>query len=240
MVRAGLSRNRRAEIEKSLGYNFVDPGLLLEALTHSSVTRIDRGKQAGWRSNERLEFLGDRVVGLIVANLLIEAFPDEPEGALSRRHDSLIRRETLADIARDLGMGQWLTLGRSEMESGGRANPAILADGCEALIGALYLDGGFDVVRAFVIKHWSPRIGEMGKPPRDPKTELQEWAQAQGLALPDYRMIARSGPAHSPTFQIEVSIENKGHQTATGPSKRVAEQEAARLLLNQLAEALVA
>ncbi|MEO1017685.1 MAG: ribonuclease III [Pseudomonadota bacterium] len=225
---------QRAAIEDALGYHFANRATLNEALTHASASRPGRGAKRGRPSYERLEFLGDRVVGLIVAHLLIEEFPDEPEGALSPRHDALVRREMLAEIAIEIGINEWLELAAGEQESGGRGNPSILADCCEALIGALYLDGGYKAASAFVRRYWLPRIARMGQPPRDPKTELQEWAHAQKLPLPDYQVLAHSGPAHAPTFEVEVTVQGKGSRTSVGRSKRLAEQTAAQRLLADL------
>ena len=228
--------------EHVLGYQFQHRDLLVEALTHSSVvgrtqrraTQRRRPKKDRRRSNERLEFLGDRVLGLIVAHLLIEAFPDDAEGALTRRHDALVRRETLAEIAGDLGLGQLLSLAQGEIGGGGRTNPGILADCCEAVLGALYLDGGMRPAENFIRQYWSTRLNEMKNPPRDGKTALQEWAQARGLERPVYHTITSSGPAHAPTFFVEVELDANSKATGEGSSKRAAEQMAAEMLLRDL------
>ena len=227
----GLLRNELAGIEARIGHLFTDQVLLREALTHRSATRSGRRIQ---RSNERLEFLGDRVLDLVIAALLFIRFPDEGEGALSQRQAGLVRRETLAEIAVELGLADWLALARSEDESGGRSNPAILADALEAVIGALYLDGGLAAAEAFIRRHWQQRLSEMRGPPRDAKTALQEWTQSRGLGLPDYRVTRTSGPAHAPTFEIVVALADVASATATGGSKRAAEQAAAEQLLAEL------
>jgi len=226
-----------AEVEHAVGHGFADRRLLREALTHSSATVTGRRRQTRrHRSNERLEFLGDRVLGLVVADLLMAAYPEEPEGALTHRHDALVRRETLAEVAAEIGLGRWLSLARGEEEGGGRANPAILANSCEALIGAVYLDGGLAAARAFIERHWAGRIEAVRTPPRDAKTALQEWAQARGLDRPGYAVVQSSGPAHAPMFTVEVSLGERGQETALAKSKRAAEQAAAERLLERLKE----
>ncbi|HEX5080004.1 MAG TPA: ribonuclease III [Geminicoccaceae bacterium] len=214
-------------IEATLGHRFAERALLTEALTHSSAT----GRGRSGRSNERLEFLGDRVLGLVIADLLIGRYPREGEGDLSRRHAALVRRETLAEVGRDLGVAQWLVVGRSEEDAGGRANPALLANVVEALIGALYLDAGLAAAERFILEHWSPRLETMAVPPRDAKTTLQEWAQSRGLGLPVYEVAAVAGPAHAPRFDVSVSLAGFAPGRAVAGSKRAAEQAAAEELL---------
>jgi len=214
-------------IEARLGHRFADRSLLTEALTHSSAT----GRRRARRSNERLEFLGDRVLGLVIADLLISGYPDEVEGDLSRRHAALVRREALAEVAGDLGVAPWLVVGRSEEEAGGRANPALLANVVEALIGALYIDAGLEVAARFIQQHWLPRLEAMAVPPRDGKTALQEWAQSRGLGLPIYEVAAVAGPAHAPRFDVAVSLGDFAPCRAVAGSKRAAEQAAAEKLL---------
>jgi ribonuclease III len=221
----------RRELERRLGYQFREPRLLREALTHSSATRL-KGKRR--RTNERLEFLGDRVVGLAVAELLIRRYPDEPEGTLTSRLSALVREPALAATARELGLGAWLEVARSEEEAGGRERPAILADALEALMGAVYLDGGWEAAAAIVRRCLEPRLETMVGPPRDAKTALQEWTQSRGLGLPEYRVTKTSGPAHAPMFEIAASLGDLASATATGGSKRAAEQAAAELLLARL------
>jgi len=217
-------------LKQALGHRFADPGLLDEALTHSSVASAGDRR----RTNERLEFLGDRVLGLVVADMLFDRFPDEDEGALARRHAALVRRESLARVAESIGLAESIRLSRGEEDAGGRKNPGLLADACEAVIAALYLDGGIDVAATFIRDQWDAMMAEDVRPPKDAKTELQEWAQARGLALPRYREVGREGPAHAPMFSIEVSLADRTPASASGPSKRAAEQAAAEAMLEEL------
>ncbi len=231
-----LSQARRTELETALGYAFRDPRSLEEALTHASYLQRPRGRAPqGGRSYQRLEFLGDRVLGLAVAHLLIEKFPDAAEGALTQRQTALVRKESLAEVARRLELGQWLQVGSSEIDSAGGVRPTLLADSCEALIGAIYLDGGLPAARAFIERHWRPMIEAVQSVPRDAKMELQEWAQARSLETPVYRLIATSGPAHAMTFTVEVSLADQTAVTATGATKRIAERTAAQQMLQQIA-----
>jgi len=228
----GVGADVKAKIEAWVEHRFSDLSLLTEALTHPSAT--GRGKNA-LRNNQRLEFLGDRVLGLIVAHLLIARFPHEEEGPLSRRHAALVRRETLAEIAGSFGLGDMLTFARSEEAGNGRVNPSILADALEALIGALYLDGGLEPAEHFVRARWESHARAMGQPPRDAKTALQEWAQGRGLSLPSYTLIDTSGPAHAPLFEVQVSLADFPPMAASASSKRQAEQAAAKALLEAVA-----
>lgn len=224
----------RAKVEAWIGHQFADQSLLVEALTHPSATR--RGKDAP-RNNQRLEFLGDRVLGLVVAHLLIARFPHEEEGPLSKRHAALVRKETLARIAREFGLGDTLTFARSEEAGNGRVKPSILADALEALIGAIYLDGGLEPAARFIRGQWEPHVQAMGQqPPRDAKTALQEWAQGRGLTLPSYTLTDTSGPAHAPLFEVQVSLAAFPPVTASATSKRQAEQAAAKALLAELVD----
>ncbi len=220
-----------AKVEAWVNHQFSDRSLLQEALTHPSATR--RGKNAS-RNNQRLEFLGDRVLGLVVAHLLIARFPNEDEGPLSRRHAGLVRRETLAKIASDMGLGHMLTFARGEEASKGRDNPSILADALEALIGALYLDAGLVPAENFIREKWDSHVNVMERPPRDAKTALQEWAQARGFALPTYSLTNTEGPAHAPRFEVQVTLAEFRPTTASASSKRQAEQAAAEALLAAL------
>ncbi len=226
------------DLAKIIGYEFVRRELLLEALTHPSALaaerRRDRRRKLVKRGYERLEFLGDRVLGLVVANLLWRRFEDEPEGALTRRHTHLVRREALARVAEAIELGRHLVLSRAEGAAGAAGNPGILADACEALIAAIFVDGGFAAASSFVRRFWEPLIDEMEEPPRDPKTALQEWAQARGLALPAYELVSTSGPDHSPLFTVAASVAGGDQATATASSKRLAEARAAASLLNRL------
>jgi len=227
-----------ADVQAVIGYRFADVGLLAEALTHASAVSLGRrqrkGGKAAARSNERLEFLGDRVLGLVIAHFLIERYPDEAEGGLTHRHSMLVRRETLAEVATEIGLGQWLDVAHRGRGSGGMANPTILADACEALIGAVFLDGGFDAASSVVRRHWHERVLDMTESPRDAKTMLQVWALARGRNLPSYRILDSEGPAHAPVFTVEVCIDGLGCATAEAGAKRAAEQAAAGLLLAQL------
>ncbi len=223
MEKGGASRDLSCDLADRLGHRFRRPDLLEQALTHASIA-------SGVGANfERLEFLGDRVLGLAIAHVLYERFPDESEADMARRHGALVRRDALADVARGLGLGRFLRMARGEDDSGGRDNPTILADACEALLGALYLDGGFAPAERLVRAHWLPLIERSPLPPRDAKTMLQEWAQARGLPLPDYILVASAGPPHEPIFDIEARL--AGHEPATGRgrSRRAAEQEAAAM-----------
>jgi ribonuclease III len=224
-----------------LGHDFARSDLLAEALTHTSalVPERRRGRRAmpARRGYDRLEFLGDRVLGLVIADLLWRRFESEPEGLLTRRHTHLVRRETLARVAEGIGLGRHLVLSRAEAAAGAAANPGILADACEAVIAAIYLDGGFAAAAGFVRRWWEPLIAEMEGPPRDPKTALQEWAQARGLGLPLYELVATSGPDHAPRFTVAASVPNGYTATATASSKRTAETGAAAVLLDRLAAA---
>lgn len=223
------------DLAAALGHGFADPALLTEAVTHPSVGGIT-GKGATPRGHgpdyERLEFLGDRVLGLIVAEWLLERFPADREGDLARRHTALVKRETLAEVAELVGIGAYLHLSPGEQGSGGRSNRTILGDACEAVIGALYLDGGMEAARRFVRTHWAGRIeGTTAPPPRDGKTALQEWAQGQGKPLPVYEIVDRSGPAHEPLFEVAVRVKGLPEARGLGRSRRAAETEAARALL---------
>jgi len=214
----------------ALDHRFKDPGLLARALTHRSQLKGQRG---GIESNERLEFVGDRVLGLLVAEWLVERFPAEREGGLGRRLARLVDRDTLASVARSIGVGVALTVPASEEAAGVRDRDSVLADACEALIGALYLDGGLAAARRFVRRHWADRVERMAEAPRDPKTALQEWAQARGLPLPAYRTVASEGPSHRPRFTVVVAL-GENAAKADGTTKREAEKRAAALLLARL------
>ncbi|HEY5597299.1 MAG TPA: ribonuclease III [Kiloniellales bacterium] len=219
-------------LARLLGHDFVQPELLRQALTHPSAA--NRRPGGGDDSYQRLEFLGDRVLGLVIADLLLRRFPDEPQGPLALRHVDLVRRETLAEVGRGLNLGRYLRLAKGEEAAGERDNPALLADACEAVIGALYLDGGFPAAHAVIEKYWAPMVAATGRPPQDAKTALQEWAQARALPLPDYQEVERTGPAHDPLFTVEVRIEGQRAERGEGRSKRLAEQAAAERLLRRL------
>lgn len=219
-------KRKHSDLEKSLGYRFKDPELATRALTHSST----RGK--GARSdNERLEFLGDRVLGLAMARALLEAYPEDPEGELARRFNQLVKREACAGVARAIGLGDHMILSDSEAGSGGRQKDTILADAIEALLGAIFVDSGFDKANAVVLKLWGESLAALPTSTVDPKSALQEWAQGRGLPLPRYVEISRSGPDHAPKFVSEVRITGCKPAQGTGASKRAAEQAAATALL---------
>ncbi|MEP1586682.1 MAG: ribonuclease III [Tateyamaria sp.] len=217
-----------AAFEVRIGHKFTQPELLIEAVTHASMSSATRN------DNQRLEFLGDRVLGLVMAEALLAADVDAPEGTLAPRFNALVRKETCADVARDIGLGDVLRLGRSEMMSGGRRKLALLGDAVEAVIAAVYLDAGFDVARALIVRLWGTRIGRVEEDARDAKTALQEWAQARGLAPPAYIETARTGPDHAPEFTIEAKLDTGEVARATARSKREAQQAAAKALLTQL------
>jgi ribonuclease-3 len=223
-----MRRPRTAELTGRLGHGFRDATLLEQALTHPSAASAARP------DNQRLEFLGDRVLGLCIAEALLEAYPHAAEGALAPRFNALVRRETLAEVALEIGLGEHLRLGRSESLSGGRRKAAILADATEAVIAALYLDGGMMAARAFIAAHWRDRLHELTSAPTDAKTRVQEWAQARGLAPPAYRLVERSGPDHAPVFTVEAELETGETASGRAGSKKTAEQEAATALLGQL------
>jgi ribonuclease III len=227
------------ELPRVIGYEFARRELLEEALTHPSALVLESRRRhrrvPTKRGYERLEFLGDRVLGLVVADCLWRRFEGESEGDLARRHTHLVRREALVRVAERIGLGRYLFLSRSEAAAGGAANPGILADACEALIAAIYLDGGFEAASALVRRFWEPLIEEMEEPPRDPKTALQEWAQARGPALPAYELVSTNGPDHAPLFTVMASVAGVDPATATASSKRVAEAKAAAILLDRLA-----
>lgn len=231
-----MTRKRKySELEKALGHRFKDQDLITRALTHSST----RG--SGSRDdNERLEFLGDRVLGLAISGALIDAFPTAAEGDLARRFNQLVKRETCAAVGRSIELGRHLILSDSEASSGGREKDTIIADGIEALLGAAYLDAGFDKSNAMVLRLWQGYLAGKAHAAADPKSALQEWAQGRGLALPRYVEVARSGPDHAPRFVSEVRITGCKPAQGTGTSKRAAEQAAASAMLTRegvLAEA---
>lgn len=211
-----------------LGYDFTKPDFLVRSVTHSSMVSPHRD------DNQRLEFLGDRVLGLVMAEALLAADPGAPEGLLAPRFNALVRREACADVARQIDLGAVLKLGRSEMKSGGRRKEALLADAMEAVIAAVYQDGGFDAARRVILHLWGKRVGDVADDARDAKTSLQEWAQARGEVPPNYVEVARSGPDHQPIFTIEVRLASGSSEQATAGSKRHAEQAAAAALLQKV------
>ena len=214
------------ELEIRIGHTFRDPALLTTALTHRSL--------GGGTHNQRLEFLGDAVLGMLIAELLYQEFPGEAEGDLSRRLVSLVNGEQLTEIAQELGLGALLQLSASEIEQGGRQNPSNLEDAVEALLGAVYLDGGLKAAHGVIERFWQPRATAMKSPPKDAKTALQEWAQARGLPLPEYIVISAEGPSHAPLFVIEAVVQGHAPARAEAGTKRLAERLAAQALLATL------
>ena len=218
--------------ERRLGYEFSNLSLLIEALTHSSVASDFR------KDNQRLEFLGDRVLGLVMAEALLEIDQTAPEGTLAPRFNALVRKETCAEVARQIELGGVLKIGRSEMLSGGRRKDALLGDGMEAVIAAIYKDGGFEVAKTIIINLWGDRIKNVKGDARDAKTMLQEWAQARGQNPPNYEVISRSGPDHAPDFLVKVILDSGETSEALAGSKRQAEQMAAKALLQKIGEVI--
>ena len=224
--------NRRAaaiaELEARIGHVFHDRELLERALTHASVgegaTKV--------RHYERLEFLGDRVLNLLAAERLMSLDGEAREGELSRRLANLVNFHACADVARDIGLGEALRLSASATKIGARDSDGVLGDACEALMGALYIDAGLDAVRAFFLHFWAKAFADLDAPRgKDPKTQLQEWAQGRGLALPTYEVVAREGPDHAPSFTVQVTIEGYDPEAAQGRSKQEAEKAAALVML---------
>lgn len=211
-----------------IGHDFRRPELLLRAVTHSSIATPSRP------DNQRLEFLGDRVLGLVMAEALLAADRGASEGQLAPRFNALVRKETCAAVAREVNLGEVLKLGRSEMMSGGRRKEALLADAMEAVIAAVHLDAGFEAAKALVLRLWGDRIGSVEADARDAKTSLQEWAQGRGLPPPSYTELGREGPDHQPVFTVEVRLSTGETEVARAGSKRQAEQAAARALLARM------
>jgi ribonuclease III len=240
-ISALIAAPAKEDPARLIGHMFARPALLAAALTHPSA--LSPSKQGRRRTRrgapppnyERLEFLGDRVLGLVIADLLWRRFEHEPEGDLTRRLTNLVRRDALARVGAAIGLDRHLRLSPAEAAAGAARNPAILADVVEAVIAAIYLDAGFAAAFAFVERFWEPLIAEMAGPPRDPKTALQEWAQGRGLPLPDYRLVATSGPDHAPQFTVSVRVAGHDEASATSSSKRAAETAAAATLLERLA-----
>ncbi len=215
------------ELSTKLGHVFINPALLKLALTHSSA----RAGANFTDDNERLEFLGDRVLGLAVAELLEDQFPDAREGELARWFNQLVRAETCAQVALDLDLGHYILMSGGEAGSAGLRKKTILANACEAVLGAVFADGGYEPARAVVQRFWAPQLYTLGFTSPDAKSVLQEWAQGRGLALPLYREVAREGPDHAPRFTAEVQIDGVAPERGQGANKRAAEQAAALALL---------
>lgn len=211
-----------------IGHDFAQPDLLVRAVTHPSVSSPTR------QHNQRLEFLGDRVLNLVIAEALYEEDQDASEGQLAPRYNTLIRKETCAEVAAGIDLGAVLRLGRSEQRTGGRRKMTLLGDAMEAVIGAIYLDAGFPAAREVVLRLWGDRVAKVAEDATDAKTALQEWAQARGLTPPAYVETGREGPDHAPQFRIEARLGNGETAEAVAGSKRAAEQAAARALLDRI------
>src|SRR4051812_47525691 len=225
-----MSRKAKSldELETRIGHVFADKAILERALTHISAASPKQGRGGSY---QRLEFLGDHVLGLAVSDMLYRAFPKGDEGELSRRLADLVRRETCADVARAIDLGAALRLGGSESNAGGRRRTATLADVCEALIGAVFVDGGYPAAAGLIERLWYARMMTPARPLRDPKTMLQEWAQGRGLPTPTYREVERKGPHHNPEFRVAVDVPKLAPAEGVGRSKRAAEQAAAAAML---------
>ena len=217
----------RKALEEELGHTFADPKLLRQALTHAS-TRSESGRRT---DNERLEFLGDRVLGLVIAEWLEETFPEADEGDLAKRYNRLVRREACAWVARSLRLGDAMIMSTAEADQGGRDKDTILADGCEAILGAVFLEAGYSGAKKLIRRIWQPRFDGASSLDADPKSALQEWAQGRGLPLPVYDDVARHGPDHAPNFVTEVHISKHKPAQGQGATKRAAQQAAAAAML---------
>lgn len=230
----GTNAEALAALSETLGHKFARAELLREALTHPSVASGQTRKKKTSSPYERLEFLGDRVLGLVIAQWLYELYPNASEGELAKRHASLVNRDALKGVAMEIHLGDALHLAHGEEATASRKNLTTLSDAMEAVIGALYLDGGLEPAVRFIKRFWNLSIHE-AHTPADPKTALQEWAQGKGLPLPTYKVVAHSGPAHAPKFEIEVSVKGQPPLCAVGHSKREAEKTAAQALLERIA-----
>lgn len=222
-----LAPEQRKGLEEALGYHFKDEKLLDRAMTHRSAAQ---GHAAEW-SNERLEFLGDRILGLVMVETLLERFPKMREGELAPRLNAMVSRETCAVVGASLGLGQFLIVDRSERATGGPEKPSLLANAIEAVIGAIYTDGGLEKSRKFVLKVWKKQLQASPELGRDPKSALQEWTQGEGLSTPVYRHVSREGPDHAPVFTVTVNVPGHEPVPGVGSSKQLAEREAARAML---------
>lgn len=213
-------------LETRLGYTFQNRSFLEHALTHSS--------RSGTVNNERIEFLGDRVLNLVMAESLFRQFPEESEGSLAKRHSALVQGRMLTIIGGIIGLGEFINLSDAERQSGGAENENILSDAMEATLGAIFLDGGLDPAREVILRLWGDNLVTLTEAHQDPKTELQEWVQARGLPLPEYEIVGKSGPDHAPRFEVEVRVRGYDPIIAEGPSRRHGEKTAAQRMLAQL------
>jgi ribonuclease III len=227
-VEAAVAPARKfKELETRVGYQFKSRDLLKKALTHASVRQASSKR----RDNERLEFLGDRVLGLAVAEMLTEAFPKAHEGELARWFNQLVRAETCAEVAQQWDLGDYIVMSGGEAGSGGRRKKTILANACEAVLGAVFADAGYEGAKGVVRRFWEPQFAALELAAPDAKSLLQEWAQGRGLPLPRYLEVAREGPDHAPRFTAEVQIEGVSPERGQGTNKREAEQAAALAVL---------
>jgi ribonuclease III len=217
-------------IEERIGHKFADAALLMTAMTHVSALKPSRKRG---ESYQRLEFLGDHVLGLIVSDMLYRAFPNADEGELSKRLADLVRKESCADVAKSLGLAEDIKLGAVGAGAGARLRKSVLGDICEAVIGAVFLDGGYPAASEFVERNWTERMRKPRQPLRDPKTVLQEWAQGKGLPTPVYREVERTGPHHDPQFRVAVDLPGLAPAEGVGGSKRAAEKVAASVMIER-------
>ncbi|BAO99679.1 ribonuclease III [Wolbachia endosymbiont of Cimex lectularius] len=224
--------NLNNAISKIINYRFKNDAILEEALTHPSLNKRNSKNQT--ENYERLEFLGDSILNMIVSAILFKLFPEEREGALAKRKTDLVCGSTIANVAKEIELGDFIIMNNSERCNGGKCNLKNLENALEALIGAIYIDGGFKSVEGFVTQHWEKLAKDMLIPPQDPKTSLQEWTQKNKLLLPEYELAKQTGPAHNPEFTISIRIENYGEVSARASSKKVAEQKAAELMLEKI------
>ncbi|MEP1441443.1 MAG: ribonuclease III [Hyphomicrobiales bacterium] len=225
MVASDAAKPDLDTLQEALDYRFQNADLLIRAITHRSS--LPGGGDDPSLSYQRLEFMGDRVLALVIADLLYQAFPNAEEGELARRLTGLVRKETCADVARDWNASNHVLISEAERRGGGHERDAILGDVCEAVLAAVYYDGGIEAARKLIVDNWHDRMMSWSKPLRDPKTALQEWAHGRKLATPDYIEISRSGPDHALTFVIEVDVKGKKNARGKGASKREAQQKAA-------------
>lgn len=230
-VKAAEEKAAIAGTEARIGYSFSNPALLNTAFTHVSALKPATRNRAD--SYQRLEFLGDHVLGLIVSDMLFRAFPKADEGELSKRLADLVRRESCADVAKSLGLLDDIKLGMVKAVESARLRKSVLGDICEAVIGAIFLDGGYEAARQFIGRNWTERMHKLRRPPRDPKTVLQEWAQGKGLPTPVYREVERTGPHHDPQFRVAVDLPGLASAEGLGGNKRAAEKAAASVMIER-------
>jgi ribonuclease-3 len=226
----GTSKGATAAVEARIGHSFADPNLLLQAITHVSALKSKRNRADSY---QRLEFLGDHVLGLVVSDMLYHAFPSADEGELSKRLAELVRKESCADVAKSLGLLDDIKLGAIGPNADARLRKSVLGDICEAVIGAVFLDGGHAAAAEFVRRNWTERMHKPRRPLRDPKTVLQEWAQGKGLPTPVYREVERTGPHHDPQFRVAVDLPGLAPAEGVGGSKRAAEKVAASVMIER-------